>query len=138
MRMSRRDFVKLAAVAGVSTTLHMRFIEKALAGNGDPQMICSVSLLSITTLTTVDDLPINRINLEYHSTLIAAAGDVAFSRATGMHPSASDLSQFAAQWLRTGENVDKRKLHQRYIRDGSTHGPGAGDKADCRCDGCLA
>lgn len=147
MRMSRRDFVKLAAVAGVSTTLHMRFIEKALAGNGNPQMIwlqgqgcsgCSVSLLHGGTLTTIDDQLVNRINLECHSMLIAAAGDVAFSRATHMYPSVSDLSQFATQRLGTGENVDKRTLHQWYISDGSSHGPGAGDKADCRCDRCLA
>ena len=37
--MSRRDRVKRAAAAGVSKTLHTRFIEKALAGNGDPSMM---------------------------------------------------------------------------------------------------
>jgi len=66
-RMSRRDRVKRAAAAGVSKTLHTRFIEKALAGNGDPSMMwlqrqgcggCPVSLPtsfrpSLRTLTVL-------------------------------------------------------------------------------------
>ena len=39
MRMSRRDLVRPAAVAGASTTFDLRFIERAFAQYGDPRMI---------------------------------------------------------------------------------------------------
>jgi hydrogenase small subunit len=57
-------------------------------------------------MMTVDELLINTINLEYHSTLIAAAGDFAFSRATGVHPSPAELSAFGSEWLQTGAGLE--------------------------------
>ena len=113
--MSRREFLKLAAAAGAAATVNLTVLEKALAGNGDPRVIwlqgqsctgCSVSLLNSVNLMTVDELLIDTINLEYHSTLIAAAGDLAFSRATGLHPSLTELSAFGSEWLQMGSDLD--------------------------------
>jgi hydrogenase small subunit len=115
MRISRREFLKLAAGLGAAATVNLTFLEKALAGNGDPRVIwlqgqgcsgCSVSLLNSVSLTTIDDLLINTINLEYHSTLIAAAGDFALTRTTGVHPSMTELSAFTSEWLTEGNNYD--------------------------------
>ena len=39
MRLSRRDFLKLAGAVGVASTLPIVTLEKALAGNGDPRVI---------------------------------------------------------------------------------------------------
>ena len=112
--MSRRQFMKLAAGLGAAATINFTLLEKALAGNGDPRVIwlqgqscsgCSVSLLNSINITTVDDLLVNHINLEYHSTLIAAAGDFALSRATGPHPSPDELSAFGAEWLQSGADL---------------------------------
>ena len=119
MRLSRRDFLKLAGAVGVASTLSFSTIEKALAGTGDPRVIwlqgqscsgCSVSLMNAvnsstcTSCTTVDNLLLNVINLEYHSTLIAAAGELALSGAFGPHPSLNELSKFGENWLATGTN----------------------------------
>jgi hydrogenase small subunit len=113
--MSRREFLRLAAAAGAAATVNITLVEKALAGNGDPRVIwlqgqscsgCSVSLLNSVSMMTVDELLVNTINLEYHSTLIAAAGDVALSRATNAHPSPVELAAFGSEWLKTGDNLD--------------------------------
>jgi hydrogenase small subunit len=88
MQISRRDFVKLAGAFGFITTLDLTLVEKAFAGNGLPKVIwlqgqgcsgCTVSLLNSINLATIDDLLINRLDMQYNSTLIAAAGDVALS-----------------------------------------------------------
>ena len=114
MRMSRRDFLKLTAAVGALAATDSVYIDKALAGNGDPRMVwlqgqgcsgCSVSLLNSITMTTVDDLLLNKVNLQYHSTLIAAAGDVAFRQATRPHPSPLDLARFSSEWLGNRENL---------------------------------
>ncbi len=111
MRLSRRDFLKLAGAVGVASTLPIVTLEKALAGNGDPRVIwlqgqscsgCSVSLLNCIDSVTVDKLFTDHINLEYHSTLIAAAGDLALSGAFGPHPSLNELVSFSNDWLTSG------------------------------------
>ena len=88
MRLSRRDFLKLASAFGITATVPLEWISKALAGNGLPPVIwlqglscsgCSISLLNSVNLATIDDVLLNKIDLDYHSTLIAAAGDVVFS-----------------------------------------------------------
>ncbi|MFI4912170.1 MAG: hydrogenase small subunit [Sedimentisphaeraceae bacterium JB056] len=113
MRLSRREFLKLASATGVAMTMPFAAVEKALAGSGDPRVIwlqgqccsgCSVSLLNSVNLTTVDDLLINKINLEYHSTLIASAGDLAFKGATGPHPSEQELIGIGDNWLSSQPN----------------------------------
>jgi hydrogenase small subunit len=119
MRLSRRDFLKLAGALGVASTFPVSTLQKALGGTGDPRVIwmqgqscsgCSISLMnavtsaSCSTCTTVDDLLVNLINLEYHSTLIAAAGELALSGAFGPHPSLNELSAMGDNWLATGTN----------------------------------
>lgn len=119
MRLSRRDFLKLAGAVGVASTIPVQMIQKALGGTGDPRVIwlqgqscsgCSVSLMNAVTsstctdCTTVDNLLLNLINLEYHSTLIAAAGELALSGAFGPHPSLNELVNLSDQWLASGEN----------------------------------
>ena len=108
MRLSRREFLKLAGAVGVASTLPIVTLEKALAGNGDPRVIwlqgqscsgCSVSLMNCIETVTVDTLLTEKINLEYHSTLIAAAGDLALSGAFGPHPSPNELASFSEDWL---------------------------------------
>lgn len=113
MHLSRRDFLKLAGAVGVASTIPMVTLEKALAGTGDPRVIwlqgqscsgCSVSLMNCIETVTVDELLTEKINLEYHSTLIAAAGELALSGAFGPHPSLNELCTLGDNWLATGEN----------------------------------
>jgi hydrogenase small subunit len=119
MHLSRRDFLKLAGAVGVASTIPMATLQKALAGTGDPRVIwlqgqscsgCSVSLMNAVSsstcpnCTTVDTLLTDVINLEYHSTLIAAAGELALSGAFGPHPSLNELCALGDNWLATGEN----------------------------------
>ncbi len=114
MRLSRRDFLKLAGAVGVASTIPTATLEKALAGNGDPRVIwlqgqsctgCSVSLLNSVNITTIDDVLLNHINLEYHSNLIASAGDFALSNASGPHPSVNEICALGDQWLQTGQDL---------------------------------
>lgn len=115
MRLTRRDFLKIAGAVGIANVLPIETLSKALAGNGDPRVIwlqgqsctgCSISLLNSVNITTIDDLLINKINLEYHSNLIASAGDVAFSEALGAHPSVEEVSDMADQWLESGSGLN--------------------------------
>lgn len=119
MRLSRREFLKLVGAVGAAATLPIVTLEKALAGNGDPRVIwlqgqscsgCSVSLMNCIETTTIDDLLVNHINLEYHSTLIAAAGDLALSGAFGPHPSVNELVSFSNQWLDTNPDPNNYDL----------------------------
>ena len=93
MRISRRQFLRYTAVAagtlGLSASGLIK-LETALAAEGGPRVIwlqgqgcsgCSVSLLNTIYHTTVDDLLINTIDLEFHPTVMAAAGDLAVSAA---------------------------------------------------------
>lgn len=114
MNFSRRDFLKLAGAVGITSIIPIDIIQKAMGGNGDPRVIwlqgqsctgCSVSLLNSVNITTIDDVLINRINLEYHSNLIASAGSFALSNASGPHPSPNELVALADEWLLTGENL---------------------------------
>jgi hydrogenase small subunit len=88
MEISRRDFVKLTAALGFASAVDLTLVEKAVAGNGMPKVIwlqgqgctgCTVSLLNSINLATVDNLLVNKIDLQYDSTLVAAAGNVALS-----------------------------------------------------------
>lgn len=114
MHLSRRDFLKLAGASGVLAALPLDMINKALGGNGDPRVIwlqgqsctgCSVSLLNAVKITTIDDILLNYINLEYHSTLIASAGELALGGAFGPHPDLTELTDFGQHWLQTGQGL---------------------------------
>jgi hydrogenase small subunit len=111
MRITRRNFLKLAGALGVASAVDLTVIEKALGGSTLPRVIwlqgqgctgCSVSLLNSINLATIDDVLINKINLEYHATLIASAGDVAMRSALGPYPTANELSQFSGEYLSKG------------------------------------
>jgi hydrogenase small subunit len=111
MQVNRRDFLKLVGGLGAASLVSLTQVEQALAGNADPRVVwlqgqscsgCSVSLLNSIHYTTIDDLLVNTINLEYHPTLIASAGELALESAT-LHPSKGELREFSAQWLQNGE-----------------------------------
>ena len=113
MRLSRRDFLKLAGAVGIASTIPTFTLEKALAGNGLPRVIwlqgqsctgCSVSLLNRVNFATIDDVLINHINMEYHSNLIASAGDVAMTNAQ-IHPSLNELTVLSNEWLSDEPNL---------------------------------
>ena len=108
MRLTRRDFLQVIGGLGITIALPKGLIQKAMAGTGDPRVIwlsgqmctgCSVSLLNSVNLATIDQVLIDTIDLDYHSTLIASAGDLAFSSAIGVHPSMSELAAFSGDWL---------------------------------------
>jgi hydrogenase small subunit len=90
---TRRDFLKYCSVTagalGLSATDLLR-LEKVLAAEGAPPVVwlagqcctgCSTSLLNSVFYTTIDDVLLNIIDLEYHATVMAAAGDLAVSAA---------------------------------------------------------
>lgn len=93
MRISRRDFMKLAAAA----TAAGRLASSALAGLGDalraqsgPRVIwlqgsgcdgCAISFLNSIHYATADDLLLNTLDVDFQSNLMAAAGDLAVSAA---------------------------------------------------------
>jgi len=111
MRVTRREF--LQAAAGMAGLLGLKAsglmkLQEALAAPGGPSVIwlqgqactgCSVSLLNSIYYTTVDDLLINKLNLEYHPNIMAAAGDLALSAADGSEPSFSELMGISDEWL---------------------------------------
>lgn len=111
MRLSRRDFLKLAGVAGIASVIPHDMIQKALGGNGHARVIwlqgqgctgCSVSLLNSVNIATIDDVLLNHINLEYHSNLIASAGDLALADAMGPQPALNEIAVLGDEWLSTG------------------------------------
>jgi hydrogenase small subunit len=90
---TRRDFMKYCTVTagalGLSATDLLR-LEKVLAAEGEPPVVwlagqcctgCSTSLLNSVFYTSIDDVLLNIIDLEYHATVMAAAGDLAVSAA---------------------------------------------------------
>ncbi|MBI4879210.1 MAG: hydrogenase small subunit [Planctomycetes bacterium] len=96
MSVTRRDFLKYctasAAALGISAA-EVRALAKALLNGGGPTVLwlqgsscsgCSVSFLNHVASTTphdAADVLINVINLAYHPTLMAAAGDTAVAAA---------------------------------------------------------
>jgi hydrogenase small subunit len=90
---TRREFIKYlaasAVAAGVAQTSLGRLSE-ALAASSKPPVVwlqgascsgCSVSLLN-SAAPSVDDVLLGTIDMQYHPTLMAAAGDMAVAAAT--------------------------------------------------------
>lgn len=89
VRITRRDFLKYCAISagalGLSASTLMN-IDKAVAKettNGGIPVVwidgaactgCSMTLLNSTFYTTVDDLLVNTLDLNFHKTVMAAAG----------------------------------------------------------------
>jgi hydrogenase small subunit len=93
MLISRREFLKycsaMAGALGLSSSGLIR-LQRVLASEEAPPVVwlqgqnctgCSVSLLNTIHYMTIDDLLLNTIDLEFHSTVMAAAGDLAVSAA---------------------------------------------------------
>ena len=91
MRITRREFLKAAAAmvaAGKMAPVAFANLQETLRGEGAPRVIwlqgagcdgCAISLLNSVHYTTVDDLLVNTIDLEFQNNLMAAAGDLAVS-----------------------------------------------------------
>ena len=93
MKITRRDFLKASGAVVVAlsvTTSGLIKLQKVMALEGGQPVVwlqgqsctgCSTSLLNSIYYTTIDDLLLNTIDLEYHPTVMAAAGDLAVSAA---------------------------------------------------------
>ena len=93
MLISRREFLKYCGVTagalGLSASGLLRLQEVLAVEGGQPVVWlqgqnctgCSVSLLNTIHYMTIDELLLNTIDLEFHSTVMAAAGDLAVSAA---------------------------------------------------------
>ena len=94
MDINRRDFLKASAAIAGALALKasgLMQMQKAMAnGVSKPPVIwlqgqgctgCSVSLLNSVYYTTVDDLLINTLDVKFHPTVMAAAGDLAVDAA---------------------------------------------------------
>lgn len=114
---SRRDFLKTAsALAGVIGLKASGLLElqQTLAASGSPPVIwlqgqscsgCSVSFLNSVHYATADDLLFNSIDLQYHPTIMAAAGDFAVSAAGLVRPSLREFGVMASEWQTCGDNL---------------------------------
>jgi len=94
MNVTRRDFLKAsAAIAGalaIKSSGLMQLQKTMAAGGGKPPVIwlqgqgctgCSVSLLNSTYYMTIDELLIDTLDLKFHPTVMAAAGELAVGAA---------------------------------------------------------
>jgi NiFe hydrogenase small subunit HydA len=93
MELSRRDFLKASSAVTTAIGLSASGIlklEEALAAPNAPSVVwlegqacsgCSVSLLNTIYYSTIDNLLLNTIDLEYHATVMASAGDMAVGAA---------------------------------------------------------
>jgi hydrogenase small subunit len=93
MLISRREFLRYcAATAGTLglTASGLINLQRVLALEGGPPVIwlqgqgctgCSISLLNSIYYATIDDLLLNTLDLEFHPTVMAGAGDLAVSAA---------------------------------------------------------
>jgi hydrogenase small subunit len=94
MKITRRDFLKASAAITGALTLKasglMQLQEAIAGGEGAPPVIwlqgqgctgCSVSLLNSTYYMTIDQLLIDTLDVKYHPTVMAAAGEMAVEAA---------------------------------------------------------
>jgi len=97
MKITRRDLLKASAAITGALALKasgLMELQKALAAEGGPPVIwlqgqgctgCSVSLLNSVENGTVDELLINVLDLKFHPTVMAAAGEVAVEAVEAAH-----------------------------------------------------
>jgi hydrogenase small subunit len=100
MAISRRDFLRYcvatAGVLGLKASGLAKLQRVLAAEDGAPVVWlqaqscsgCSVSLLNTIHYITIDDLLLNTIDLEYHSTVMVAAGDLAVAAAEAAYQKA--------------------------------------------------
>lgn len=114
LRITRRDFLKYCSIAagalGLSASTLMK-LDKAMAkeaANGGVPVIwldgaactgCSTSLLNSRFYTTIDDILLNSLDLDYHKTVMATAGAYVDSGSgSQLYPGANSLAQAAATY----------------------------------------
>ena len=90
---SRRDFLKYCTITAGALGLNasgLIKLQNVLAAENGPPVVwlqgqgctgCSVSLLNSIYYMTIDQLLLNTIDLEFHATVMAGAGDLAVSAA---------------------------------------------------------
>jgi hydrogenase small subunit len=112
MQLTRRDFFKAAAV--FLTAAELMDLHKAMAGYGAPPVIwldgqsCSgdsVSFLNSVHYATADEVLIQKIDLKFHKTVMAMAGDFAISPVRLRSISGEEVSAFSDQWLQQGPGL---------------------------------
>ena len=93
MRVSRREFLKVAAAAAAAGRLApaaLARLQNLLLIEGGPRVIwlqgagcdgCAISFLNSIHYATADELLMNTLDVEFQSNLMAAAGDLAISAA---------------------------------------------------------
>ena len=101
MNVTRRDFLKASAAITGALALKvsgLAQLQKAMAAGAEAAGVpviwlqgqsctgCSVSLLNTIHYMTIDDLLLNKLDLQYHPTVMAAAGDLAVGAAEGAAP----------------------------------------------------
>ncbi len=100
MRISRREFIRVAAAAVAAGHLApavLAKLEQTLERGGKPPVIwlqgagcdgCAVSFLNSIHYAAVDDLLVNTLDVKFQSNIMAAAGDLAISavEAAGAEP----------------------------------------------------
>lgn len=91
MRVSRREFLKVAAAAvaaGHLAPAALAELRNVLRGEGAPRVVwlqgagcdgCAISFLNSIHYATADELLVNTLDVEFQSNLMAAAGDLAIS-----------------------------------------------------------
>ncbi len=112
MQLSRRDFLKAAAV--FLTAAEFVDLHKAMAGYGAPSVIwieglgcsgCSVSFLNSIYYASVDEILTKTIDLKFHNTIMAMAGDFAISPARLRSVSGQEVAAFSKEWMTTGSDL---------------------------------
>ena len=101
MNVTRRDFLKASAAITGALALKasgLLQLQKAMAAGAEAAGVpviwlqgqsctgCSVSLLNTIHYMTIDELLVNTLDLQYHPTVMAAAGDLAVGAAEGAAP----------------------------------------------------
>lgn len=90
MVVTRRDFLKATSAIAAALGLRSLSSQEAFGAEGAQSVVwlqaqgctgCSVSLLNSIYYATIDDLLLNSLDLNYHPTVMAAAGDLAISAA---------------------------------------------------------
>ena len=115
MQLTRRDFFKAAAV--FLSAAELMDLHKAMAGYGAPPVIwldgqsCSgdsVSFLNSVHYATADEVLIQKIDLKFHKTVMAMAGDFAISPVRLRSLSEGDVAGVFGSVAATGTGLQLR------------------------------
>jgi len=106
MKVSRRDFLKWCSASAVAMGLSKFDLQKledvVFAAEGMPPVIwlqgsgcsgCTISLLNSVETTTIDDILLNKIDMQYHQSIMTSASHLATSELT------DTAIQYAGQFI---------------------------------------